>query len=263
MILACPERAVRRGGQIQTTPIWHLVHSMLTFNSYSEGSTTTMRVNLAPSVNLDFLDGYLLRLLQEISADKGIEESGFGAYYQARIQQRIGGLIEYEGSLARYLLANFKDRQVVHAGIGIGTLACALACNGMTVTGVESYAARVESARRIRAALVDIWPEIDRRYEIVQGLYPDALTEMNCFGANSILVFTNVAAGWDENALASVIRSMNQFGEVFLDLRLFGSVREQEEERTLLFKRIASSARWAERLPYVSHGSHLARFVFA
>lgn len=221
-----------------------------------------MRANLTPSVNLDFLDGYLFRLLQEISIEKGLEASGFYNYYQSRIDRRLGGLVEYEASLARHLLAGFKDRRVVHAGIGIGTLACALACNGMRVVGIESFAPRVESARRLRAAVVDIWPEIDSRYEIVGGLYPEALNGKDCFGRDAILVFTNVGSGWDEKALESIIRSMEQFGEVFLDLRLFGTVRDQEEDRAALFKRIASAARWAERLPYVANGVHLARFAF-
>lgn len=222
-----------------------------------------MRANLAPSVNLDFLDGYLLRLLQEISADRGPEASGFYNYYQSRIDNRVGGLVEYEGSLARYLLNGFKDRRVVHAGIGIGILASVLACNGMKVTGIESYKPRVESAQRIRTAIAGIWPEVENRYEIVEGLYPDGLAGRDCFGRDVILVFTNVGAGWDEKALTSIIESMTQFGEVFLDLRLFGTVREQESERAALFERIAASARWAERLPHVSIGVHLARFIFA
>ncbi|WP_395714133.1 hypothetical protein [Reyranella sp.] len=221
-----------------------------------------MRANLTPLVNLDFLDGYLFRLLQEISADQGPEASGFFNYYQSRLDRRVGGLVEYEGSLARYLLSGFKDRRIVHAGIGIGTFASVLACNGMKVTGVESLKSRVQSALRIRAALSGIWPEVDSRYEIVEGFYPDALAGRDCFGQDVILVFTNVGAGWDETALLSIIESMARFGEVFLDLRLFGSIREQESDRVALFDRIAATARWAERLPHVSLGSHLARFVF-
>jgi hypothetical protein len=212
---------------------------------------------------LYFLDGYLFRLLQEIAGDQGLEASGLYNYYGSRIEQRIGGLIEYEESLARHLLAGFRDRRVVHAGIGVGTLTCALACNGMKVVGIEAIAQRVESARRIRAALVETWPEVDHRYEIIQGFYPEALAGSEWFGPDVILVFTNVGSGWDDDALESVIKSMQGFGEVFLDLRLFGSVREKEEDRASLFERIATSARWAERLPHVAIGVHLSRFIFA
>lgn len=221
-----------------------------------------MRANLTPTVNLDFLDGYLFRLMQEILADQGVEGSGFYNYYESRVAQKLGGLVEYEEKIARYLLAGFKDRRVVHAGIGIGTMACALACSGMQVTGIESFNLRVESARRVRKALVEVWPEVEERYEIIEGTYPSALVGKNCFGRDVILVFTNVGAGWDEKALTSIIESMHQFGEVFLDLRLFGSVRDSDDDRAALFDRIAASARWAERLPHVAYGVHLARFAF-
>ncbi len=222
-----------------------------------------MRTNLGPTVNLDFLDGYLFRMLQEIAEARGLEDSGLLSYYGVRIEQKIGGLIEYEERLARYLLASFPGRRVVHAGIGIGTLTCALACNGMTVAGIESMPQRVESARQIRAAIVGIWPEVGDRYEIIEGFYPEALAGSAWLDSNAILIFTNVGAGWNDVVLDSVIQSMPRFEEVFLDLRLFGSVRERDEDRTVLFKRIAASAKWAEKLPHVATGVHLARFVFA
>ncbi len=118
-----------------------------------------MRANLGPPVSLDFLDGYLFRLLQEIVSKHGLDESGFENYYGSRITEKIGGLIEYEERLARYLLEGYPGRRVVHAGIGIGILACVLASNGMTVAGVEYYPKRVASAHHLRSALIEIWPE--------------------------------------------------------------------------------------------------------
>ncbi len=82
-----------------------------------------MRVNFGPPVSLDFLDGYLFRLLQEIVSKHGLEDSGFENYYGSRIAEKIGGLIEYEERLARYLLKGYPGRRVVHAGIGVGVLA--------------------------------------------------------------------------------------------------------------------------------------------
>ncbi len=222
-----------------------------------------MRSNLAPSVSLDFLDGYLFRLLQEIASDGG-KESGFLDYYASRLDEKIGGLMEYEERLARHLLDNYNGRRIVHVGTGIGTLPCVLACNGMTVTGIESYHLRVVSAQRIRSAIVDVWPEVDRRYDIIEGRYPQALPFNQC-GPDSILVFTNVAAGWNKADEASIIKSMRLFGESILDLRLFGSVRDAQNERTDLFRRIASTAQSAELLPDIAGvaGAHFARFVFS
>jgi len=196
--------------------------------------------------------------MQQIAHDQGVDASGFVGYYDARIKQRIGGLAEYDYDIARYLL-QFRVARVVHAGMGIGTLSCALACNGVSVVGVEASAARIASARLIKDAAVEIWPSIS--YDIVYGLFPDALLGRSF--TDYTLLFTNVGSGWDNTVLERVISSMVSFGEVLLDLRLFGSVREAEADRVALFERIANSARWAERLPHVSSRIHLARFVFA
>jgi hypothetical protein len=251
-----------------------------------------MRANLGPSVSLDFLDGYLFRLLQEIAGKHGIEKSGFDNYYAYRLQQNIGGLIEYEASLARHLLDEYPGRRIVHAGMGIGTLACALACNGMTVGGVESYGKRVESARHLRAAMIETWPEVEARYEIIDGNYPQALMPATptrtsrtvlpwrrrpekpapadesrslgpWFDSGALLIFTNVVTSWTEDVSAAIFESLPRFSEVFLDLRLFGTMKDTEEERTVLFDRIAATARSAERLPNLAEGAHFARFVFA
>lgn len=222
-----------------------------------------MKVNLAPSVSLDFLDGYLFRLLQEIVADRGTEKSGFFDYYASRLTGKIGGLMEYEERLARYLLANFGGRHIVHAGTGIGTLPCVLACNGMTVTAIEGLRPRVESAHRIREAIVDIWPEVDARYEIIDGVFPETLP-FRPYGPDAVLVFTNVASDWSLEQEDSIIHAMQGFGEAVLDLRLFGHVRNEEAERAELFARIASTARRGERLPDVGArlDAHYARFAF-
>jgi hypothetical protein len=217
-----------------------------------------MRKNLSPAVDLNFLDGYFFHMIQQIAKERGLEDSGLYNFYGARIKARAGGLAEYDEDLARYLLAR-KTKRVVHAGIGIGTLACALACNGIAVVGVEANERRLVSARLVRDAVIEIWPEI--KYEIVEGFFPEALSGRSF--VDSTLLFTNVGAGWDDAALERVICSMSNFAEVLLDLKLFGSERHDEESRAALFDRVAKSARWAERLPHVAFNFDLARFIFA
>lgn len=136
----------------------------------------------------------------------------------------------------------------------------------------------------MRAAIVEIWPEVEERYEIIEGFYPQVLEErrrptnwavrFRPWGArpaasagawldsNAILVFTNVGSGWNEALLALVIESMPRFAEVVLDLRVFGWIRDKDDERNSLFDRIAASARSAERLPDLAGGTHFARFSF-
>lgn len=217
-----------------------------------------MRRNLSPAVDLNFLDGYLFRLIQQLANERGLEESGLYNYYGGRITSRLGGLSEHDEGLARHLLAR-ETKRVVHAGIGIGTLSCALACNGVAVVGIEAEKRRAATARLVKDAVTEIWPDI--RYEVVEGFFPDVLAGKSF--VDSTLVFTNVAASWDDAALERVIGSMVNFGDVFLDLKVFGSTRLDEASRDVLFERIAKSARSAERLPHVAINVDLAHFVFA
>lgn len=226
-----------------------------------------MRANPTPPVDLDFIDGYLFRLMQEIVERRGLWLSGFRSYYGARLERRVGGLSEYDAALARLLVERYAGRRIVHAGIGIGTLACALACSGMTVLGIETMALRVRSARRLRAAIVKTWPAVEGRYRILHGRFPAALTRPGWrtpavgFDPEAVLVFTNVAE-WGPAQQAEVLAVLPRFAEVLLDLRLFGITREEEADRMALFDRLAGMARSAERLPQVASRTHLARFAF-
>jgi hypothetical protein len=221
-----------------------------------------MRSNLSPNVSLDFLDGYIFHVLQQIAAESGLDESGLTSYYGSRLKEHIGGLIEYEIGLAKLLLERCKGRRIVHAGIGVGTLTCALACNGFRIAGVESYGNRVATAKRMRSTFAQVWPEVEERYEIVQGYYPQALDPSWC-GPDVTVIFTNVGAGWDEDTTNAVIASLARFGEAYLDLRLFGRVRAEEDDRVALFSRIEATARKGDRIPGITANFHLARFEFA
>jgi hypothetical protein len=222
-----------------------------------------MRANLAPNyASADFLDGYLYRLIQEVRDEHGIEDSGLLNYYGQRIAAHLGGLAEYEQALGLHLLSAFKERPVVHAGIGVGTLASFLAVNGMRIAGVEASAKRIALAKEIRSALIRAWPEVEDRYEILGGFYPNALEGTSWPPPHSILLFTNAAFTWTTEQTDAIIRSMRQYDDVFLNLRLFGSLRPEDADRTELFDRLAADARWAERLPHIAKGEHFARFVF-
>ncbi|MFI5031459.1 MAG: hypothetical protein ACHQPH_12240 [Reyranellales bacterium] len=232
-----------------------------------------MRANLGPSVDLDFLDGYLFRLIQEIAEKQGLELTGFYNYYDYRLRHRIGGLIEYEAELARFLLDGYAGRHIVHAGTGIGVLPCALACNGMSVTAVDGDTRRLRSAQHLRAVVAKTWPEVTARYRLLGGNFPNAMTEGRGWRGRrrvrveldrrSVLVFTNVVTTWGDRLEAAIFAALPTFAETLLDLRNFGATREDANDRDVLFARIAAGARFAERLPSVSSSIDLARFVFA
>lgn len=228
--------------------------------------------SLPPTVELNFFGGYLFRVLQEIAGDHGIERSGFYSFYAKHLEQRIA-LQEYEEDLALFLLARGPGREVVHAGIGLGTLACALAANGITVTGIEQDHGRVRSAQVLRDAVIRMWPDVAKRYRIVQGAFPAVAAPRrkwwswkrpaNALEPRATLLFTNVVMSWSEELQAAILAALPGFAEVILDLRTFGIVRDDESDREALFARIAERALVAERLPGVTRHLHLARFVFA
>src|SRR4051812_29260349 len=111
------------------------------------------------SENLSFLDGYLFRVMVDMLRASGPQESGFYEYYRSRVEQVGTALSDYGRFLADYLAANFDptERRVVHAGIGLGTLASALAVRGFNVTGLEYDGKRFDAAIRVRSALADKW----------------------------------------------------------------------------------------------------------
>src|SRR5262249_17263150 len=122
LTLCVPDRHDTAGGPPLEQMSGNLHETMFRWRWGRPRGRGGMGDHLAPAVSLDFLDGYLFRLLQEIAAQEGLEKSGLLNYYGSRIANRIGGLIEYEEGLARYLLNEYPGYRVVHAGMGVGTL---------------------------------------------------------------------------------------------------------------------------------------------
>ena len=127
---------------------------------------------------------------------------------------------------------------------------------------MEYRPGRGRAARKIRARLSSWFPEIDGRYDLILGGFPEAIAGTGWAGDDVVFLFTNVAAEWDEDRTARAIASFRSAGEVILDLRLFGTTRDEESERRALFDRIAATAVTAERLPDLTESAHYARFTF-
>jgi hypothetical protein len=194
--------------------------------------------------NLAFLDGYLYRVLVKILRSGDIETTGLYDFYLYRIEQCGVALSNYDKVLIGHALANFapQARRVVHAGIGLGTLASALVVAGYKVAGIERDPRRFRAASSVRAALADAWPGAAERYELIEGEFPTALDNTSWVARDAVLIFTNCGAGWTDELTERIIASFPNYGDVILDTRLFGNTRDLPAEREQLLERIAPRA---------------------
>ena len=205
-----------------------------------EGVPARVSIPLAKSGDLALLDKHLFRIMTGMLRSDGPEASGLYAYYEARIEQRRGALSDYDHMLFDYVSTHFdrESRQIVHAGIGLGTLACALSAAGYRVSGIESDAPRFRAANRLRNALSAGWPAATERYDLVEGLFPGVVEGTHLASPKSVLIFTNFVTTWPEGFHETAIASLQAFGDVILDARLFGSIRDTPEERQALIDHI-------------------------
>ncbi len=195
---------------------------------------------MSASDGLSFLDGYLFRVMVDILRTDGATASGFFEYYEARIDRSKIALSEYDRMLVGYVSRRFDRarRRIVHAGTGLGTLPSALAVAGYTVAAVEQDSRRFASAGRIRAALAQAWPDAAARYTLIAGAYPAIVEATPHLSSDTVLIFTNCGAAWPEALTARCIASFRACGDILLDARLFGSVRETARERHALIAQI-------------------------
>ncbi len=212
-----------------------------TLEVYGLGSPATQLPSTPEqSEDLALLDRHLLKVMINMLRAEGAQASGLYAYYEGRIDQDRRAFTAYDRMLFDYVLAHFdrKELQIVHAGIGIGTLLSALAVAGYAVTGVESDGPRFSAANRVRSALSVAWPAAVNRYDLVVGEFPSILDEIPLRSSRKVLIFTNCGASWSKDLTARAIASFALFDDVILDTRLFGNVRDTPEERQQLIDRI-------------------------
>jgi hypothetical protein len=211
-------------------------------------------------VDLGFLDGWLHCAIAQVLETEGTEEPRLFGFYADRVRCRIGGLKEYEEDLARYVIAHCRGRRVVEIGAGLGELPIVLALNGLTSAGIEDY--RWRTANRIRDSLVTAFSELQERYTLIKGMFPEALDGEALTGQDVTLLFTNVANDWTDITVSRAIAFFEEVGEVILAPSLFGAIRDEADQEAL-FARIAAGARSAERNPAISQDMEFVRFTFA
>lgn len=194
---------------------------------------------------IDRLNPEIIAFIQARIAELGEEESGAYNYYAYRAEKGQG-LSHYEQALLRYLM-DANPSQVVHAGIGIGTLDVAIGLAGIPVVGYERDRTRFAAAEALR-------DKYGLKYELRQEFYPDGLETLKPGG---MLVFTNVGAGWSLEDEARITRTFSHFDQAVLDLKLFGVFRPEEEEREELLNRLKKVGKVAE-LPTIAGAAYVA-----
>jgi hypothetical protein len=196
----------------------------------------------AGSDKLAFLDGYLFRVIVDILKSEGAEASGLYDFYKARVEQVGTALSHYDRMLFDYVLSRFdrQSRRILHAGSGLGTLASALAMAGYRIAGVEQDEPRLRSAHRVRAALAEAWPAAVDQYDLIGGEFPTIVANTHWMTQETVLVFTNCGATWTEELFTRILKSLPSFGDIILDARLFGDIRESPTERGALLERMES-----------------------
>lgn len=187
----------------------------------------------AGSGDLTFLDGYLFRVMVQILKSEGVNESGLYNYYRARVEEVGFALSHYDRMLVDYVQARFdrQSRRIVHAGTGLGTLPCALAFTGYTVAALEQDAGRIRAAGQVHAALAEAWPAAAERYTLIGDAFPTVLDGTPWLAPTTVLIFTNCVTTWSDELRARIMASLKTCGDVILDTRLFGEMRDTPEQR--------------------------------
>ena len=191
--------------------------------------------------SIEFFDGFLLRVLQEEFVE-GSNETGLYGYYEVRVRANLGGLLDYEGAIALFLMERFPaERRFLHIGIGAGTTTSLLAAMGRRITGIEGDTNRAKLAAIVRNAVVRTWPSVEHRYRLIAGLFPEAVVpEADLADQNPVIFFTNFGAVLTADAEDRILDALPGYSDVVLDLALMGRVRSTEEQRADLAGRIES-----------------------
>jgi len=186
--------------------------------------------------NLDFIDGYLYRVMRELLQGQDADSTGLYGYYIRRIEVLRRALSWYDRRLYEYIDSQFDrgSRKIVHVGVGVGTLAAALAIGGFVTAGIERDGRRFAAADRVRAAVIETWPAAAERYTLIRGGFPAGIAGTTWISPETVLVFTNSVAGWSDELTREILDCFPSYGDVLFELRQFGRLREADEREALL-----------------------------
>lgn len=163
-------------------------------------------------------------ILEEPEKNKKIAND----YYLTRfLGEKV--ISDYEEGVIKFICDNFKPEEIIihEVGIGLGTLAVALAYLGYEVIGYESDVGRAKGAAYIRDNLQLINPNMT--YSIVEDYFPDAYRIVIPSHKKNILLTTNIINTFNIVNQDILIKSATLFDGFVFDVTRFGRNRDAQE----------------------------------
>jgi len=202
-----------------------------------------MEPTSAQPPSVEAFAGYVLHAMRTVYEELGPAASGYMNFYEVRILENHRPFSGYDRWVADYVAKTWPNRRILDVGSGIGTLEMLIARHGLGVGGIEMDPGRSKSARRLREELAKTWPEIAKNWQVIEGLFPDAIEGTSFQGKDTVVIFTNVGGTWEDALFERILGALPKFQHAMLDLYRFGGQRNEIAQRNELLNRIASGAR--------------------
>jgi hypothetical protein len=148
---------------------------------------------------------------------------------------------DYDLYTAEYCARELADAALaVELGCGFGELSLLLASEGFRTVGIESAAARHDGASSLLRGLTKAGHRLGELSYVV-GTYPDKRTDAATAASdNAILVCTHVTSSSLVENMAAVIRSLNRFRHLIIDVSTFGVRRDASRIKELVAQILAA-----------------------
>jgi hypothetical protein len=187
---------------------------------------TTSVVPAAPTVAVVTQQlGVALRAWLDGSEER---DKAAGDFYKVRVNAGTW-LEDYEKAIIGHLLSHYppSTTKVTEVGAGLGCLTLTLAALGYEVCAFEGDKRRSDGANWLRTNLAGLYPDIARRYSIIEGFYPDAFPKgLVDERKKNVLVSTNLIHSFSAQNQDRILRSALQFDRFIFDASRFGLGRK-------------------------------------
>lgn len=198
------------------------------------------------STTLD-MNQVLHQLVNRRVNELGELSSGAFHFYAARL---AGGrmMMSYDCWLPPYI-TGLSPSSVTYAGCGFAFAGFALALRGIKVCAIERDERRYGGLNYLFEELSRTFPMISENFSPRYGLFPEAADPA---APGELLLFCNFVARLPPEMENAIMATFPSYGAVILSERLFGAVRNSEDDREALAAKLIA-ATGAPRLPLREH----------